>query len=167
MSFSMIFFGVNVTLLLIVWWFALQWYVMPTVRRLPLAQGLQPILLLHMTRANGAGFLIAGVVSADLPLSMAGPAAYGDLLAALLAFIALLALRNRWSSAMIMLWLFNIVGFADLLNVMRLVVVNNVDPGQLGSMYLIVVAIVPGLLLTHIEVFRILLHHKIDTSVAS
>ena len=160
MSSSMILFGINVTVLLLVWWFVLQWYVMPTIYRLPIEQGLVPILLFHMTRANGAGFLMDGVVAADLPISMARPAAYGDLLAALLAFAALLALRNRWLGAIYAVWLFNIVGFADLLNVMRLVVVNRVDPGQLGSMYLIVVVIVPGLLLTHIEVFRMLLRRR-------
>ena len=90
------------------------------------------------------------------------PAAWGDILAAALAFIALIALYQKWSFAIPLVWLFSIIGLLDLVNVMRLVVTRGVDPGHLGSIYLIVVVIVPGLLLTHFEVFGLLRRGEIN-----
>ncbi|MCZ6565552.1 MAG: hypothetical protein O6852_05390 [Gammaproteobacteria bacterium] len=50
---------------------------------------------------------------------LAIPAVYGDLAAGLLAFIALITLRNKWGVALMMVWIFNIVGTIDLLNARR------------------------------------------------
>ena len=44
------------------------------------------------------------------------PAAYGDLIAALLVLVALGAIRLRISWALALVWIFNIRGMADLLN---------------------------------------------------
>ena len=44
------------------------------------------------------------------------PAAYGDLLAALLALLAIAALRMAWAGAIPLVWLFNVEGTLDLVN---------------------------------------------------
>jgi len=48
----------------------------------------RPILLRHATRFVGLGFLVPGVVLPDLLMAFAHTAAYGDLIAALLALAA-------------------------------------------------------------------------------
>ncbi len=76
-----------------------KWYVMPVLRALPRARALEPLLLFHCFRFIGLAFLIPGVTSQPLDPRFANPAAYGDLLAALLAFLGILALRRGWRTA--------------------------------------------------------------------
>ena len=68
-----------------------KWYVMPILRSLPRPRALEPLLLLHSFRFVGLAFLIPGVTSQPLDARFANPTAYGDLLAALLALLAILA----------------------------------------------------------------------------
>jgi hypothetical protein len=49
---------------------------------------------LHGFRFVGLAFLVKGVVAPELPAAFAMPAAYGDLIAAVLALFALAALRS-------------------------------------------------------------------------
>jgi hypothetical protein len=131
-------------------------YLWPALRDLPRARALRPLLLLHGTRFIGLAFLVPGVVSPELSGEFARPAAYGDLIAALLALLALAALESRPGIALV--WLFNIWGTADLLYAFyqgRIGV--GFEPGQLGAAYFIPTVVVPLLLVTHGLVFRILL----------
>ena len=56
---------------------------------------LLPILLLHGLRHLGLMFLAPGAVYAGIPPQFAYPAAFGDLLAAVLALIAIPAVAAR------------------------------------------------------------------------
>jgi hypothetical protein len=128
----------------------------PALRARRRADALRPLLLLHSFRFIGAAFLVPGVVSPDLPAGFARPAAYGDLIAAVLALIALAALETRLGLGLV--WLFNVWGSADLLHAYyqgRIGV--GVSPGDLGAAYFIPTLVVPLLLTTHALVFRILL----------
>lgn len=64
-------------------------YVRPKLRTLDLKTLLTPILLLHAFRHLGLMFLERGAALPGLASEFAIPAAYGDFLAATLAFIAL------------------------------------------------------------------------------
>jgi hypothetical protein len=55
---------------------------------------LRPLLVLHAFRFIGLAFLVPGVVPPDLPLAFARDAAYGDIVAAILALAALATLRS-------------------------------------------------------------------------
>ncbi len=133
-----------------------KWYLMPLLVALPRAKALEPLLLLHCFRFIGLAFLIQGVTSQPLDPRFAIPAAYGDLLAALLAFLAILALRLRWSTAIPLVWLFNIEGTLDLLNAVTQGL-RYTEDGTLGATFFIPMIIVPALLVTHVMVFMILL----------
>ena len=61
-------------------------------------------------------FLITGVTSEPLDGRFSIPAAYGDLLAAALTLVALLALLLDWTVAIPLVWIFNVFGALDLLN---------------------------------------------------
>ncbi len=134
-----------------------RWYVMPPLRKLPLERALPPLLLFHCFRYIGLAFLVPGVVSPNLPAGFARPAAYGDLVAALLAFVALFAVRLRWRTAIPLVWLFNIVGFVDLVNAFIQAVAHRVNPGQLGVMYFIPTLRVPSIYVVHIMIFTLLI----------
>ena len=132
-----------------------RWYVMPALRDLPRSAALTPLLLLHTTRYAGLAFLIPGVTAEALDPRFANPAAYGDLLAALLALVAVAALRLRMAAAIPLVWLFNVAGFLDLLNAL-FQGFRHTHGGQLGAAYFIPAVIVPALLVSHVLVFILL-----------
>lgn len=136
-----------------------KWYVMPRLISIPRANALTPLLLLHSFRHIGMAFLLPGVTAVALDSSFATPAAYGDLLAAVLAFIAIFALRQQWTVAIPLIWIFNVVGTVDLLNALWQGF-RHISGGQLGAMYFIPAIIVPALLVTHYMIFRLLLRSQ-------
>ncbi len=133
-----------------------KWYVMPVLLPLPRAKALAPLLLLHCFRFIGLAFLIPGVTSQPLDPRFANPAAYGDLLAALLAFLGVLALRREWRTAIPLVWVFNVEGALDLVNAVTQGL-RYTEDGALGAMFFIPAMVVPALLVTHVMVFVILL----------
>jgi hypothetical protein len=149
-------FGISVALSLIAWSSVAVLYLWPALRSLPRVRALQPLLLLHSFRFIGLAFLVPGVVSPELQSAFARPAAYGDLAAAVLALLSLAALRTPLGLALV--WIFNVVGTADLLHAIYLGRIGvGVEPGHLGAAYFIPTVVVPLLLVTHVLVFRLLL----------
>ena len=142
-----------------------KWYVMPIMASIPRSSALMPLLLFHSTRHIGMAFLILGVTSESLDPRFANPAAYGDLLAAVLALIAIAGLRLRWAVALPLVWIFNIEGTADLLNAL-FQGFRYVPSGQFGAMYFIPTVVVPALLVTHFLVFWLLLRPEGSTENA-
>src|SRR5579871_6571037 len=112
-----------------------KWYLWPAIRDREPASALSPLLLYACLRVNGLMFLMPGPVSPDLPAAFAVPTAYGDLTAAILALIALACLRFKSAAATAMLWLFNVVGLADLLYANISTFKDRVDPVYLGAAY--------------------------------
>jgi hypothetical protein len=110
-------------------------------------------------RFIGLSFLIPGVVSANVPRAWSLPAAYGDLVAGILAIIAVLALTLThmapWAIGIV--WIFNIWGALDLLYAGFIGQRLNLAAGALGAGYYIVTAIVPPLLISHALIFVMLL----------
>lgn len=133
-----------------------KWYLMPVLLSLPQARALVPLLLFHCFRFIGLAFLIPGVTSQPLDSRFANPAAYGDLLAALLAFLAILALRRGWRTAIPLVWVFSLEGTLDLLNAVTQGL-RYTEDGALGATFFIPAMVVPALLVTHVMVFIILL----------
>lgn len=140
-----------------------RWYVMPALVARPRPTALTPLLLIHCFRFIGLAFLIPGVTSQPLDSRFSTPAAYGDLLAGLLAFLAILALRRAWSIAIPLAWLFNVVGAVDLL-VALVQGVRYTTYGALGALYFIPAVVVPALLVTHLIIFVILLRGRALTT---
>ena len=149
-------FGLQVALSFVVYGLVAKWYVGPRLATLPLGAGLAPLLVLHALRHLGMVFLVPTVVGPSVPASFAMPAAYGDLLAGLLALAALIALRGAWSVAIPIVWVFNVVGLLDLVNAFYQGLSADV---QLGAAYYIPTFIVPALVITHVMIFRMLLRH--------
>jgi hypothetical protein len=147
-------FGLQVVLSLLVYSLIARWYVVPRLAALPLRDALTPLLLLHAFRYLGMVFLVPTVVGPALPAAFAVPAAYGDLLAALLALLAIAALRQAWPLAIPLVWLFNVEGTLDLVNAFYQGLRNNV---QLGAAYYIPTVAVPALLVTHAMLFAMLI----------
>jgi len=153
--------GITVACGLLAWGVVAAQYIWPAIRTRERAEALRPILVLHGFRYIGLAVLIPGVVSPQLaPTAFARGLAYGDLAAATLALVALAALRTRWAVALV--WTFNVVGTADLLNAFyqgsRISLPDRA--GLLGAAYFIPIFGVPLLLVTHVLVFRLLMRKE-------
>jgi hypothetical protein len=149
-------FGLSVALSFGAWGTVCYRYLWPRIRDLSLYEGARPILFLHSFRFVGLAFLIPGVVGPALPQSFAVSAAYGDLVAVGLAWLALVL--GRGPGARVALWLFNVWGTLDLLFAFYQGLVGvGVQPSSLGAAYFIPTLFVPLLLCTHAILFVLLL----------
>jgi hypothetical protein len=150
-------FGISVALGFVAWGLVARQYIWPALRDRPRAEAVRRILQLHSFRFIGLSFLVPGVVSPDLPIAFARPAAFGNLITVILALVAQAALQTRLGIPLV--WAFNLVGAADLLNAFYQANQAGVGqaPGLLGAAYFIPTFVVPLLLVTHVLVFLLLL----------
>jgi hypothetical protein len=156
-------FFVSIAFSFIAWIVVTARYIWPELRLRDRAEALRPLLILHSFRFIGLAFLVPGVVSTDLPPAFANSAAYGDVIAATLALLALLSLPR--GIGVFIAWLFNLWGTADLLNAFYQANHAGLQAGQLGATYFIPTLIVPLLLITHGLAFRILLQHEKESLI--
>ena len=150
-------FGLQFALSVIAWAVIAKTLLVPWLKTKPLDDGLIWLMLPHAFRHIGMVFLVPGVVARPLPETFANTAAYGDLLAGILALLAITGLRTRWAGALAMVWLFNVVGTVDLINALR-------QPDAIpnfGAAWFIPTFLVPLLLVTHFLIFSKLLLRKI------
>jgi len=146
----------NLVLSTFVFWIAARLYVTPRLAQLDARTLLLPILLLHAMRHLGLMFLAPGATYPGMPLEFAQPAAYGDLVAAVLALAAIPAVATGSRLWRPLVWIFNLEGSIDLLTAITLATVNNAA-GAMGAAYWIPAFWVPALLVTHYLVFVFLL----------
>ncbi|WP_211474835.1 hypothetical protein [Collimonas humicola] len=149
-------FAVSVTFGLLAWGAVCLSYVWPRMRELPLHAAVRPILHLHLFRFIGLAFIVPGVVDPNLGTGFTAPAAYGDLVAVALAWLALLMGSGRY--ARIAIWAFSLWGFADLLFAYYQGAIGvGIDTASLRAAWFIPTVCVPLLLWTHVMVFAMLL----------
>ncbi|HEX3354773.1 MAG TPA: hypothetical protein VHS34_18280 [Terriglobales bacterium] len=151
-------FFVSIAFSLMAWGIVTARYIWPELRLRSRAEALRPLLTLHSFRFLGLAFLVPGVVSPDLPSAFARSAAYGDIIAAMLALLALISLPS--AAGMVIAWIFSLWGTVDLFNAFYQANRAGLMAGQLGATYFIPTFIVPLLLITHGIGFRILVQHQ-------
>jgi hypothetical protein len=136
-------------------------YAWPRLRAMDPKQAQRAIATLHSFRFFGLVFLLPGFVGAGLPQGFAESAAYGDFAAGVLALLALLTVRLR-PAFWVLVWAFNLVGLADLVNDTVAGVRMNLPAaaGQLGAAYAILMLYVPTLFWTHLAAFWLLLRSR-------
>ena len=130
-------------------------YLLPLLPRLRPQQVLIPILLLHSMRHLGMMFLTRGATYPGLSAQFAYPAAFGDLLTAVLALIALPLVMRRSPLSKPIVWVFNVFGTIDLLCAITLATIFQA-PVSMGPSYWIPAFWVPSLLVTHYITFLVL-----------
>src|SRR5919108_959742 len=142
-------FGISVLFSFVVWGVVTARYIWPALANRSRTNALQPLLIFHGFRFVGLAFLVPGVVSPDLPAAFAAPAAYGDLITAILALVALFLLPG--TAGIIVTWAFNVVGTVDLLYAFLQGNSTGIGfaPGLQGATYFIPTVLVPLLLITH------------------
>ena len=154
-------FGISILMSFVVFGLVAKFYIWPHLQILDREAALLPLVVPHTFRFTGLSFLVPGVVSSSLPSAFAAPAAYGDLVAAILALAASLALSKRWPLSILLIWLFNVWGAADLIFAfVNGLFIINLDARMLGAAFYIPTAFVPPLLVTHGLIFRLLVRGR-------
>jgi hypothetical protein len=138
-----------------IFYVAARLYLLPLIPRVRPQVILVPILLLHSTRHLGLIFLTRGGTFPGMPQQFAYPAAFGDLVTAILALAAIPLVLRSSAFAKPAVWVFNIFGTLDLLDAITLATIYNA-PVTMGPAYWIPAFWVPLLLVTHYVTFIVL-----------
>jgi hypothetical protein len=153
-----VYFGGGAAAGIIGWLTVFGTVIWPRLSRQPKVEQLKALTAIHLFRYFGTTFLIVGLVSRKLPSGFAYPAAYGDLASLALAYVAFVGLRRSRAAkpTLFPVWLFNLVGTADLLLAMVLGPALIRDPADLGVAYIIPTVYVPLLLTAHFYALKVL-----------
>jgi hypothetical protein len=146
-------FGIQFTLALVAYGLIAWWYVAPRLSRLPREVALAPVLWVHAFRIVGGTILAPGAVAASVPAEFRTMIGYGDMATAVLALVALVALRFRLSAAIGLVWLCLGVGLLDTVNAIIQSMRFSVFTYALGVNWVIVTMYVPALLVSSVLIF--------------
>jgi hypothetical protein len=146
-------FGIQFTLALAAYALIAWWYVAPRLSGLPREVALMPLLWVHAFRIVGGTILAPGAVEAAVPAEFRTMIGFGDLTTAVLALIALIALRYRLSWAIALVWVCLTVGLLDTINAIIQSMRFNVFMYGLGVNWVIVTMYVPALLVSSLLIF--------------
>ena len=153
-------FGIQYTLSLVAYGLIGFWYVAPRLSRLPREAALAPLLWVHAFRIVGGTILAPGAVDAGVPMEFRTMIGYGDLVTAVLALVALIALRARLRVAIPLVWLCVAVGMLDTVNAIVQSVRDSVFTYPLGVNWVIVTIYVPALLVSSLLIVMQLLRRS-------
>jgi len=137
-----------------------KWYVAPAITGRPLRTVLPPLILMHLMRPISMWLLVPGViVQPTIPMKFAQGTAYGDLVAATLALISAVMVRNGAKGALLMVWIFNVLGIFDALRNCLVGMVTKAPP-HMGAMVFVPGYGVPLLLVSHVLIFMLLIKER-------
>lgn len=155
---AQMYFFVSIAFSFVTWGVVAARYIWPALRIRPRDEALRPLLMVHSFRFIGLAFLVPGVVSPDPAPAFAHSAAYGDIVATILALLSLSLLPS--AAGTVLVWIFSLWGSADLLNAFYQANHAGVMAGQFGATYFIPTCVVRLLLITYGLVFRIMLQDR-------
>jgi hypothetical protein len=134
-------------------------YVYPRLVRAPLLDALTAIAFVHAFRFLGASYLNPALSGLDPGSSWALGAGFGDLTVSVLAVAAIVSMRVKAPWCMPLVWVLNIVGFADTVAAQSTGMFLHLWTSLTGVGWLISITVVPGLLIAHV-LMTILLFRK-------
>ena len=150
-------FGIQFTLTLLAYSLLARWYVVPRLAGLPVELALVPLLWVHAFRIVGGTILAPGAVGPGVPTAFREMIGYGDMATAILAMLALIALRTGFSRAIALVWLCVTVGMFDTVNAIIQSIRYDVFTYTLGVNWVIVTMYVPALLVSSLLIIMKLL----------
>jgi hypothetical protein len=146
-------FGIQFTVSLAAYALMAWWYLAPRLARLPREVALVPLLWIHAFRIVGGTILAPGSVASTVPMDFRTMIGYGDMATAVMALLALIALRFRIRGAIALVWLVLAVGMVDTVNAIVQSMRDSVFTYSLGFNWVIVTIYVPALLVSSVLMF--------------
>jgi hypothetical protein len=146
-------FGIQFTFSLVAYSLIAWWYGAPRLAKLPRELALVPLVWIHAFRIVGGTILAPGAVDATVPSDFRTMIGLGDMATAVLALVALIALRRRMAVAIPLVWLVLAVGLIDTVNAIVQSMRYSVFNDGLGVNWVIVTMYVPALLVSSVLIF--------------
>ena len=152
--------NIQTTFSLVVFAMIARWYVHPALAPKPLSKAIKPLLFVHVFRYTPMTLFAPGQVAESIPQDVASAIAYGDLLSALLAFLAIMGLRYSVRAGVVLTWMFTIVGIGDIIMALLSGIGAELYQYELGFNWYILNFYVPMLIVTHIMIIYYLIKKR-------
>lgn len=141
-----------------------NWWIKPRLANLSIYDALLPFVFLNTFRYLGLLFMAKEQFYDGFPTQFLNTVGLWDLTTAILAIITAIALKNKWKYAIPMVWVFNIVGFTDLITAFPQFFGLKLYNQNLGVIWLTFVTFGLAAFLSHIYIFTRLIKSRIKTS---
>ena len=132
---------------------AFKWWIKPRIAKLSIQDALLPFVFLNVFRYLGLSFMAKEQFYDGFPSDFLNTVGILDFSTAILAIIAAIALKNKWSFAIPLGWIFNIVGFGDLITAFPQFFGLKLYDHNLGFIWLMFVTYGLTTFLSHIYLF--------------
>ncbi len=130
-----------------------RYWIQPKVSRLGIHDALLPFVFLNTFRYLGLSFMAKEQFYDGFPTEFLTTVGLLDFTTAILAIITVIALKNKWRFAIPLVWLFNIVGFGDLITAFPQFFGLKLYDQNLGFIWLMFVTYGLTTFLSHIYIF--------------
>jgi hypothetical protein len=139
-----------------------RWHVAPRLATRSRSAALVPLLWIHVFRYAPLALYATGQVDPRVPRDVAAAIGYGDLVAAVLALLALCAAHLRAPAAIPLTWLFTVVGSIDLVYATYKAVGAELYRYYIGWNWYILNFYVPMLIVSQVMIVQALLKKMPD-----
>lgn len=152
--------SVQSTLSLIIWTLLARWYVTPLLAARSREEALVPLLWVQVFRYTPLALYAPGQVDGGIPAGVRAAVGYGDLAVALVALVALLAVKRRRRGGIALAWVFSIVGVGDLVFATGKAVGAHMYTYYMGWNWYILNFYVPMLVVSHVLILSCLVRGR-------
>ena len=132
---------------------AFKWWIQPRVAKLPINAALLPFVFLNTFRYLGLSFMAKEQFYAGFPSEFLNTVGIWDFTTSVFAIIAAIALKNNWKLAIPLVWIFNLIGFSDLVTAFPQFFGLKLYDHDLGFIWLMFVTYGLTTFLSHIYIF--------------
>lgn len=132
---------------------AFKFWIQPRLANMSIQDALLPFVFLNTFRYLGLTFMAKEQFYGGFPNEFLTTVGIWDFATSILAIIASIALKNKWSFAIPLVWIFNIVGFADLITAFPQFFGLKLYDQNLGTIWLVFVTFGLAAFLSHIYIF--------------
>lgn len=130
-----------------------NWWIKPRLANLSINDALLPLVFLNTFRYLGLSFMAKEQFYDGFPIEFLTTVGLLDFITAVLAIVTAIALKNKWSFAIPLVWLFNIVGFGDLITAFPQFFGLKLYDQNLGFIWLTFITYGLAAFLSHIYIF--------------
>ena len=130
-----------------------RYWIQPRVSQLQIHDALLPFVFLNTFRYLGLSFMAKEQFYGGFPNDFLTTVGLLDLTTSVLAILSVVALKNRWRFAIPLVWVFNLVGFGDLITAFPQFFGLKLYEQDLGFIWLMFVTYGLATFLSHIYIF--------------
>ncbi|PYQ52224.1 MAG: hypothetical protein DMF78_11645 [Acidobacteria bacterium] len=149
--------NIQSTLSLVAFSLIAVWHVAPRLDARSREEALVPLLWVQVFRYAPLALYAPGQVDPRIPGDVAAAVGLGDLASAVAALLALVAVRLRVKGAIALVWVFSVIGIADLVFATMKAVAAEMYRFPMGWNWYILNFYVPMIVVGHVMIIRYLL----------